>query len=376
MIDPWGINNISYYTNGLCSGLSNLVELDLFTNYYYRNTSGMNYKIESIFFKQSEDMKKGMKRNIIRSLEYIRSYWKIVNVLEKGEYDIIHIQWLLLYKFDKHFLKKIKKRCKKLILTAHNVIPHVNGDKYIKTLREIYGIFDLIVLHGEGIRSEFVSIFPEFKEKLYIQKIGPLNQSKEFDIAKIDNSIVSKINYYDKKIIFFGNLFYNKGVDRIVKIWIEEFSSSNHLLIVAGKKNDFYKELSDLEPDILSCENMIYINNYVEDNLLNYLIDQSDLIVLPYRHASMSGVLLTAAEFNKPVLCTNLGSLTEYIINRENSFVVESQDKSICEAVRYICESVSKEELKSMGKKLNEYITNNFNWDVISKLLVTKCYEI
>ena len=152
MIDPWGINNISYYTNGLCSGLSNLVELDLFTNYYYRNTSGMNYKIESIFFKQSEDMKKGMKRNIIRSLEYIRSYWKIVNVLEKGEYDIIHIQWLLLYKFDKHFLKKIKKRCKKLILTAHNVIPHVNGDKYIKTLREIYGIFDLIVLHGEGIK--------------------------------------------------------------------------------------------------------------------------------------------------------------------------------------------------------------------------------
>ena len=35
LIDPWGINNTSEYLNGLIYGLSELVELTVFTNTYF-----------------------------------------------------------------------------------------------------------------------------------------------------------------------------------------------------------------------------------------------------------------------------------------------------------------------------------------------------
>ncbi len=376
MIDPWGINNVSYYTKGICSNLSRYVNLELVSNYFFQKDIESIYKVKNIFFKRSEKMKKGIKRKIIRSFEYIFSYRKIVKLLKDGNYDIVHIQWLLFYNADLHFIKKIKKYCKKLIFTAHNVIPHVNGASKIKTLRKIYKIIDVIVLHGEGISNEFDTIFPEFKQKIYIQKHGRyFNQSTKIDITQIDDRISALVNNHGKKFIFFGHMFYNKGVDRVVNIWLKEFHLSNDLLIISGKKNENYDELSKLEKKITDCSNILYLSNYVEDNLLNYLISESNIILLPYRHASMSGVIFTAAEFGKTVLSTNIGSLTEYIKDKENSFIVESNENSICETMKYISRSVSIEELASMGQKLKSHIIKNYNWENITSELVENCYK-
>lgn len=377
MIDPWGIKNISMYTNGLCKSLSVYTDLTLVTNYYYKNTTEAQYNIKPIFFKLSENMGNIKLRKIIRGIEYIHSYHKIIKELKKHKYHVVHIQWLLHYKIDIIFLKWIKKYCNKIVYTAHNVIPHVNGDKYIADLKTIYNTVDNIVLHGEGIRAEFRNLFSEYDDKIIIQRFGTnINQITDYEIKDIDKNIVEKINNYDKIFIFAGIMYYNKGVHRLLDIWLEKFSDSNHLLIVAGQKKTRYKELDELEDRIRTCDNILYINSYVEDNLLSYLFNKSDLVVLPYYHASMSAVVFTAAEFKKPVLCTNVGSLNEYIIEDENSFIVESDNRQIYEKIRYISDEISKKELVEMGNKLNDYININYSWNIIGKKLVIDCYEV
>ncbi len=71
LIDPWGVRGSERYLNGLISGLSENVNLTLITNKYYELVPGINYKVIKLFFKKSENMDSGLKRKVIRGLEYI-----------------------------------------------------------------------------------------------------------------------------------------------------------------------------------------------------------------------------------------------------------------------------------------------------------------
>jgi len=377
MIDPWGINNISLYTNGLCAGLAEHTDLTLYTNYYYEKSTETDYTVKKWFFKISEKMPRGNLRKLMRGIEYINIYRKIIKDLKVNSYDVIHIQWLLFYDTDIYYLKIIKQYCKKLVITAHNIVPHTSGAKYVKKLNKIYGIVDIIILHGKGILNEFEVMFPEFKDKVVIQKHGTyLNQNTKYNLESIELRVIEKVNKYDKAYIFFGKMYYSKGVDRLAKIWIDHFQNQdNQLLIIAGKKSKSYKELDALEEGIIKCKNTLYLNKFVENNLLNYLINQSQLIILPYRHASMSGVIFTAAEFKKPVLCTDTGSISEYLVDEDNSFISENRDDSFCEKFKYISNEVDKEVLQSMGIRLHAHINKTFSWEKIGRKLVESAYK-
>lgn len=374
LIDPWGSDENSYFT-GLVETLSVKTELTVVAKKNFINNEKIINKVIPTFH-HNKDRKGSKTSRIIKGINYIASYLKIINELKKQSYDVVHIQWLLMYKIDKFFLRIIRKYCEKIVYTAHNVLPHMNGDKYHDDLRDIYGLVDKIVLHGIGVRDEFRMFFKEYDNKVIIQRHGTyLNQIIDYDINKIETDIVQRMIGYEKIFIFTGIMFYNKGVDRLIKIWLDEFSNSNNLLIIAGQKKANYDELDKLEGEIKNCENILYINSYVEPNLFSYLMTQADIVILPYRHASMSGVVFTAAEFKKPVLCTKTGSLAEYLIDKENSFVITIDDEVLSSKIKYISENISKESLTYMGDQLNIHINENYSWGAIGKKLINECYE-
>ena len=373
LIDPWGTKNTSDYLNGLAYGLSKHTELTLATNFYYEKKTNANYLVLPIFFKKSENAKNSLFRKIIRGFEYLFAYKKIMNLIKKNGYDFIHINWLLNYKQDIFFLKKIKKRFNtKIVYTAHNVLPHTNGEKYLKSLKAIYSIVDRIVLHGLEIKDEFQRYFPSLINKIYIQKHGcNLIPNIYFDKDKIDSAIIEKIEKFDRKFIFFGRIFYNKGIDRVANYWLK--NEVDALLIIAGGLFSEFPEYEKLIPELEKKENVLILNEFVDDNLLNYLIYSSDMILLPYRHASMSGVVFTAADFKKTILFTDCGSIKEYLKPGVDSFVCENNDECLNKALA-VATSESKEKLISMGKNLSSNINTSCEWGNVASLLIEECY--
>jgi glycosyltransferase involved in cell wall biosynthesis len=365
------------YTNGLCASIADYVDLTLWTNYHYPRKKKLNYPVVRIFFKRSEKMKQGFLRNIMRFYEYHSGYFALLRELKKNKYDLVHIQWLLHYKSDIRFLAGIKKHCPKIVYTAHNVLPHRSGEKYYKDLDRIYSIVDTVLVHGEGVKEEFAGLFGDYINKVRVQRHGSFeDQDLSYDRSLIDNLVLDKVKRYKRILIFFGHFFYNKGVDRLARIWLENFKNDPGLfLIIAGKKNENYKELDIIEADIASCDNILYIDHFIEDNLLNFLIDQSQIILLPYRHSSMSGVIFTAAEFKKPVLSTKTGAIQEYLLDGENSYLVDNRDDLFAKKLKYLAENISEETLAQMGLKLHEHIRHNLSWAKIGKNLVEKTYK-
>lgn len=369
MINPW-IGSLAEYTHGLCKGFAkSKIDIDLITNYHESRTTSDEYSVYPLFFKYSETMKRGKLRKIIRTIEYIYVYFQIYTMICKNKYDIVHIQWCLLYKFDSVAIGLIRKKVKKIVYTAHNALPHVNGEKYITDLEKMYNKFDVIIVHGKSIREEFEYYFPKYSDKICIQYHGcRLNENNNVSKEKIPKEILNKLKDREKIYIFFGGIFYNKGVDILMKIWRKDFEDSKNLLVVAGRITERYGEL-DYELNNRN-ENVLLIEGYLDDEVLNYLVDTSNIVILPYRHASMSGVVFTAAQHRKTIIATNTGSITEYLENRRDSFVIENNEEELRETLLMIENDMSVEELIEMGKLLHNNINSKYNWEIIAKNLI------
>lgn len=376
LVDPWGVNNTAEYLNGLIMGLSRKVELVVFTNRFFELREDVNAELHKVFFPKSENMRHGKLRSYLRGIEYIQGYEKTISYIKRNpDIDIVHFNWLLFYGIDIKYLNRIKNMGKKIVYTAHNVVPNFNiTEKKRDQLRIIYSICDRIVLHGYNIGEEFRVLFPEYYPKVYFQKHGSnINPNVKIDETVISPKLVRKVETYKRKYLYFGKIFYNKGVDRLIQLWNPEWKSS--ALVIAGRTEEKYQELDTQLSKANEQDNIIFINKYIDDNTLNYLIYNCNLIILPYRHASMSGVIFTAADFSKPVMCTNVGALPEYIENGVDGFLCDNSDQAILDVIKHIKTTVTDKELEEMGRKLHDNIYEKCSWHNVASKLVDECYS-
>lgn len=363
LIDPSG----DAYGAGLADGLSNKVKLFYITR--DNDTDKSNISAEKFYwFIGGNKIKKG--------LQYILAYCRILRLIRKKKIDIVHIEWLLVPQFDKVMLRIMRWSKAKLILTAHNVLPHRNSEEFIGVYRRIYGYFDKIIVHGEGIKREFVSYFPEYESKIQIERHGVyLGQSLVTSSDSVDSNLIQRIDNYTKVAIFFGNIFYNKGIDRLIRHWLESYQNrEDFFLIIVGKKHPKYDELTVLEEEISTCANIYYKPEEVTEIELNTLISFSDIIVMPYRHASMSGIVFKAAETKRAIVTTDVGSITEYV-DESCAYITQNDDSAFCKQFDYIMDSISKERLKKVGEQLYVHIHNNYAWDQIATKTILEVYE-
>lgn len=379
-IDPWCVNgpnqnsNLYHYSTGLVGGISKYADVTLVSQVYCTFDSAPSYEVIKLFFPRSNGMKKGPVRSIVRGIEYISAYKKIYKIASKKHYDIIHIEWPLLYKYDLKIFQRLKRKCTILSLKAHNVLPHSTGNKYLDVFRAIYSVPDVILVHGESLYDEFNSLFPEFISKVRIQRHGAfLSQNHYYSVENIDRNLDNRIKNAKRVYVFLGRIDKDKGVDRLAEIWCKYFIDSSSILIIAGKVSDDFDEKIVYKYAETST-NLIFLPGFIDDNLFNYLVDNSNLILLTYYAGSMSGVAFTAAEFSRTFLATDFGAIKEYVNSGKDAFVVENTENSIIEALKMI-EKKTNKELSEMGAMLNTFYHEEFSWDSIACKLVKDVYS-
>ena len=377
IIDPRCVDFSStyYYVTGLASGLSKCGDVTLAAVKECHIGRDAEYKLKKIFYPISQKMGEGILRKIIRGCEYIWAYIYLLIYTRINRFDSIHIEWPIVYGADKVFFKLLKKNTKLFTLKAHNVLPHSTGNSLVEIFRELYAIPDKIILHGEGMKSEFLSLFPEYESKVVMQRHGIYTgHDISFLEELVDMKIKERINSYKRIYLFCGRIDEDKGVDRLVRIWKDELDKGNSLLVIAGKVASGYSTFSEVEVMIESCNHILYQPGYIEDNLLNYLLSKAALIIMPYKQGSMSGVAFTASEFSKPILTTRFGSIEEYVLDGQTGYVVENEDLCIASKLAEIDNSVADEDLKLLGARMHSYFEENYQWNHIAEKLYNEVY--
>lgn len=160
----------------------------------------------------------------------------------------------------------------------------------------------------------------------------------------------------------------------LVNIWLTYFTNQNALLIITGEQTSTYKEYDRKKNEIDQCDNIIRFEGFVDTNLFNFLANTCDVMIMPYRHASMSAVIFTAACFKKTVITTNVGALSEYLEDGTDSIICSPDEESLYNALYTVMQSRKREEMKEMGERLSEHIHDKYSWEQIAEQLFKMIY--
>ena len=139
----------------------------------------------------------------------------------------------------------------------------------------------------------------------------------------------------------------------------------NYKLLIAGKGDMHpYKELlKDIE------NNVILYNRWIDDEEVSEIIQQIDFLVLPYIDASQSGVIPLAYSFEKPVIATNVGGLSEQVTEETGILVEPNNEAQLIAAMAKLIDDYSL--VQDLGRTAHQKSTLNNTWDKSLDILMT-----
>lgn len=127
------------------------------------------------------------------------------------------------------------------------------------------------------------------------------SNKKFFNIRKQNSNIF--------KLLYFGNFFYGKGLDLLIKS--SNGISKNIKILIAGNGKTLNYSLK-----IKKAKNILIINKYFSDQEMYELFREVDAVVLPYRKTykyGTSGVMVNSAQAFKPILVPNIHPFAQVI---------------------------------------------------------------
>ncbi|MBW6513407.1 MAG: glycosyltransferase family 4 protein [Candidatus Syntrophosphaera sp.] len=131
----------------------------------------------------------------------------------------------------------------------------------------------------------------------------------------------------DPTLLFFGLIKEYKGLDVLLKAMKKAAGKVSGLrLIVAG---EVYGNPAQYRKMIreLGLEDRVEAHfRYVTDLEIGGFFRSSHACVLPYKSATQSGVIATSYSFNVPVICSDVGGLSEYVLANETGLLVPPND--------------------------------------------------
>ena len=249
--------------------------------------------------------------------------------------------------------KLVKSHTKVLALTD-NIIPHEKriGDhvftKYFVKNCDGFIAMSKVVLND-------LSIFTQNLNKAY----SPHPMYENYgDLISIDLARKKlNLNPHDKIILFFGLIRHYKGLDILLEaLAAPEIKNQGVKLLIAGEFYDdknFYLQLIK-KLNLQDC--VIVHDKFIPNDEVRDYFCASNLVAQTYRNATNSGVTMVGYFYEKPMLVTNVGGLSEIVPNEVCGYVVENNCALISEkVVDFFANDREKEFVKNVKIEKKKY---------------------
>lgn len=211
-----------------------------------------------------------------------------------------------------------------------------------------YGKFDKLVLLSETLQNKFIEKYPNFKNKTYVVKnYIPINDIK-------NKSNIEMKPYPGVKFITVGRLSVEKSFERLIGILgklNEEGYQFTWEIIGDGPLKSHLNDLIIQN----SLEKAVFLLGH-KANPYRYISD-AQVFALLSNYEGMPNTIYESLILGVPVLATNVGGICEQIQEGVTGWVVENNEKSIYEGIKYIMEN--QELIDEMKGNLKQYVYDN-----------------
>lgn len=254
------------------------------------------------------------------------------------------------YGFIAGRLKKVIST--KLLTISHNIFPHEKraGDNFLT--KYFLKKMDYHVLLSQKVQDQLFTLLNNPKSLVMPHPVYSLfGESVEKSAAKEKLKLKEDVNY----ILFFGFIRNYKGLDVLFEAMSKLDSSLNIKLIVAGEFYSDEKKYSVLIDKFGLNESIIIRSDFIPTSEVKYYFSACDAVILPYKSASQSGIVQIAVNFAKPVIASNVGGISEVIINGESGYIVEKENpEALAEAINKFYTNKIEALFNTNMKKLKE----------------------
>jgi glycosyltransferase involved in cell wall biosynthesis len=250
----------------------------------------------------------------------MRLLWRI----NRRRYEVVHVQWMPLDHRQTVGMRLLRAVCDRagvrLVFTAHNVLPHDDGDAHSDIVRRNLDRAHLVIAQTDHVASE-LRITVGTRAPIVVIPHGPLFADRPLPAAA---DAAARLDWpADPTVLFLGLLRPYKGLDLLSEAWPQVLGAHPEArLLVVGKVLDaaVRPELDRLR----ALPRVRVVDRYVSvgEMLDSYAV--ASVVVFPYRRISQSGALMTAAGVGRPSVITPLHGLVEQV-RRFTSAVVANE---------------------------------------------------
>lgn len=174
-----------------------------------------------------------------------------------------------------------------------------------------------------------------------------------------------------KNLLFFGLIRDYKGLDILLRAFGK--LDDSYQLIVAGEPYGSFEKYQAIIDSSPAKDRIKLFLKYIKDSEVKDYFSASDLVVLPYRSATQSGISAVSYHFEVPMVVTDVGGLRQAVGDCGTGLVAKpSDERSLIENIeaffasanlRNLCVNAIRGEKdrlswKSFGKDLLDFANN------------------
>ena len=323
-----------------------------------------------VLFPGKTQFKKGdsaQEVDSIRCLSSINPFsWR------KTAYKIIDIDPdLVLFRFWLPFFapafsgvaKKIRKYSDATIMAiCDNIIPHEERLLDTRLTKIFFGFIDSFIVLSKKVENELLSFVPEAKYKYSPHPIYSIfNNTLSKEQAKAELKLATK-----KVLLFFGLIREYKGLDILINA-MEKIKTEleDYTLLIVGECYENENKYTELIKKAGITDNVKCHYSFIPDNEVGKYFSAADVVVLPYKTASQSGIVQIAYHFDTPVIVSNVGGLPEIVDEGKTGYCVEPNSNAFAKAIKAFYEN---DNISEMNSNISEY-KSQFSWDAMVKAI-------
>jgi D-inositol-3-phosphate glycosyltransferase len=368
MIDSWVGEGGNDYALFLCKALK---KVDVDITLVVTEDNKVNGSIGFPFLPLSPTKLKNISR-YKKVFKYYRYLLKIYALIRKEKYDVVHFQFFRRRRLESIYFAMLKLIGVKLAHTVHDVTPLNENklDHFFSLL--VYKTADLLFVHSDSNKRALAHQIKLDEDKIKVVPHG------DFDTYIADRILTKSearkfFNLLEELnvILFFGAIKEYKGLDILLNaISLVSEKINNLTLIVAGMpdpielKYEYKNLISKLSKNI----NVIFHDEFIPNVEVEKYFVASDIVILPYRRISHSGVLHLAYSFGRPVIATDVGDFAETIEEGKSGFVVPSENpESLSEKIIQVFSD--KKQLEEIGKYARYLSESKYSWKSSAELM-------
>jgi len=376
MIEPVGFSGIRYYTEALSRQLvANGMSLALVTSRHYeRLPVPPPYRVYEVMGGGDRTQSR-----LQRGVDYMLRQLKVADVVRMERPDLIHMQSALVNTVDILLLRWLRYRGLPVVYTVHE--PSRASLLYTARWRiamnrvvdrQIYHSANQLIVHTWIDRTQLIERYGVPAERITrIEHGNHFLQLEGIDIPSRDDSRIRLGLPLNVPVgLFFGDRRYSKGLDLLIDALpriiaeVPEFR-----LIIAGRAQAAYRDV-DFEAMLQERgvrDHVILDDRYIPNEQVAIYFAACDLVILPYRNISQSGVVHLAFSFGRPVVAARVGGLAEVVEEGVTGLFIEQVEDREEVATKIIHAAQHRDWLAILGQRARQQAESRFGWDSIAR---------